>query len=283
MTSDPLVLAGHFGPFILRGRRNRHSTEARFSTMQRQIYVLVAIESGLVEVHGDGRPQAIPGPSAFLLQPDSPLSISGNRGTAWGELVFQLMHAPRHRGAHHRSWIAKGDRQPGAAEVFGVDLPPMVPPQLAQQALATVALAEGSYYKSPLQHARANALLGRWLLDYAWAMQDEDAGCAATDPLRRAENHARSHLDAGCSVADMAQVAGLSRAHFGAIYRAATGRTPRRFLDDLRLERACRELATGTDIVHSAKRCGFRSPTSFTAFFKRQTGMTPSRWQREHR
>lgn len=105
---------------------------------------------------------------------------------------------------------------------------------------------------------------------------------AGADPVSVAERHARERVDAGCTVADMAAAAGLSTVRFGVVYRETTGRTPRQYLDGLKLERACAELRAGTDVLHTAWRCGFRSPTSFAAFFRRQLGMTPTQWRRSY-
>jgi AraC-like DNA-binding protein len=281
MFAAPLCVGGHFGPFILRaaGNPRRHAPEA-ITTRQRDIYVLVAVETGGVDLAGPGAPRRHSGPCAYLLAPGEQLTVHCHPGTRWGQLVFTLTHAARRPGASPGSWVHRGPCQPDPGVVFGVHLPAMVPEALVARAVATVAAARTIYFKSPLHHAQANNLLGRWLLDYALTMAEPASG---QDPVAVAERHARDHVDTGCTVAAMAVAAGLSAVRFGVVYREATGRTPRQYLDGLKLERACTELRAGTDIRHTAWRCGFRSPTSFTAFFQRQLGMTPRAWRQANR
>jgi AraC family transcriptional regulator len=77
-----------------------------------------------------------------------------------------------------------------------------------------------------------------------------------------------------------AAAVGLSKAQFGVVYRQATGRTPRQFLEELRVERACAALRADLGVARCAYRCGFRSPTSFAAFFRKHLGCTPTQWRR---
>jgi AraC-like DNA-binding protein len=201
-------------------------------------------------------------------------------------LVFQVLHAERYQrtehGRPHGPWIDPHPSQPLPQAVFGCDLPPQVPRPLVAGAIAAVHAAVPIYFKGPLLHARANLLLGGWLLDYA-EFQASAGRADPGDPVAIAEAWARDHLDARCTVADMARAAKLSLARFKQVYARERTQTPGAFLDGLKVEAACRELRAGLDIRRCARRCGFRSPTAFSAFFRRQLGLPPSQWRRQHR
>lgn len=98
--------------------------------------------------------------------------------------------------------------------------------------------------------------------------------------LRRVEDYVREHLDRCISLSDFARVAGLSRMHFAAQFRAATGYRPREYLLHQRIERA-KSLLAGTDtpLAEAALAVGFCTQAHFSTVFKRITGESPARWR----
>ena len=98
--------------------------------------------------------------------------------------------------------------------------------------------------------------------------------------LRRVIAHIDTNIDAGISLADLAGVAGLSRMHFAAQFRAATGLRPHEFLLRRRIDHAQRLLAEPrTKLVDVALSVGFQTQAHFTTVFKRFVGQTPHRWR----
>ena len=80
--------------------------------------------------------------------------------------------------------------------------------------------------------------------------------------------------------ADLAKVAGLSRMHFAAQFRAATGYRPREYLLHQRIEHAKSLLSnTETPLAEVALTVGFCTQAHFSTVFKRVTGETPARWR----
>ena len=98
--------------------------------------------------------------------------------------------------------------------------------------------------------------------------------------LRRVEEYINTHLDRRISLADLANVAGLSRMHFAAQFRIATGYRPREYLVNQRIEHA-KQLMSTTELslAEVALTAGFSSQAHFTTIFKRATGETPARWR----
>jgi AraC family transcriptional regulator len=98
--------------------------------------------------------------------------------------------------------------------------------------------------------------------------------------LRRVEEHVRAHFDHRISLSDLAKVAGLSRMHFAAQFRAATGYRPREYLLHQRIEHAKSLLSNGeTPLAEVAFAVGFCTQAHFSTVFKRITGETPARWR----
>ena len=99
--------------------------------------------------------------------------------------------------------------------------------------------------------------------------------------LRRVEGYIAEHLAETVSLADLAGAAGLSRMHFAAQFRAATGRRPHEHLLVRRIERAQAILAScDTPLVEVALSVGFQAQSHFSTVFKRITGASPAVWRR---
>jgi AraC-like DNA-binding protein len=98
--------------------------------------------------------------------------------------------------------------------------------------------------------------------------------------LRRVEEYVNGHFDRCISLSDLAKVAGLSRMHFAAQFRAATGYRPREYLLHQRIEHAKSLLSrTETPLAEVALAVGFCTQAHFSTVFKRMTGETPARWR----
>jgi AraC-like DNA-binding protein len=98
--------------------------------------------------------------------------------------------------------------------------------------------------------------------------------------LRRVEEYVRANFDRSISLADLAKVAGLSRMHFAAQFRSATGYRPREYLLHQRIEQAKSLLSGGEmPLAEVALAVGFCTQAHFSTVFKRITGETPARWR----
>jgi AraC-like DNA-binding protein len=99
--------------------------------------------------------------------------------------------------------------------------------------------------------------------------------------LKRVREFVNAHLDDALSLGDLAAVAGLSRMHFAAQFRAATGYSPHEYLLYQRIESA-KSMLSGTDmsLAEVALSVGFQTQPHFSTVFKRHTGESPARWRR---
>jgi AraC family transcriptional regulator len=101
--------------------------------------------------------------------------------------------------------------------------------------------------------------------------------------LKRVLEYVDANLAEKITLQDMATVAGLSRMHFAAQFRAATGSRPHEHILKRRIERAEELLKqTRESLVEIALTVGFQTQAHFTTVFKRFTGDTPYQWRSEH-
>ncbi|WP_423198606.1 DNA-binding domain-containing protein, AraC-type [Cupriavidus sp. H19C3] len=98
--------------------------------------------------------------------------------------------------------------------------------------------------------------------------------------LRRVVDYIDAHLSEAIGLADIAESAGLTRMHFAAQFRLATGLRPHEYLLRRRIEHAQDLLRDDKgSVLDVALRCGFRSQAHFTTVFRRFVGDTPYRWR----
>ena len=99
--------------------------------------------------------------------------------------------------------------------------------------------------------------------------------------LKRIQAYVADNIGESISLPELASVAGLSRMHFAAQFRAATGYRPHEYLLVCRIERAKTMLLLHkTPIVEVALSVGFQSQAHFSTVFKRLTSHTPLGWRR---
>ena len=100
--------------------------------------------------------------------------------------------------------------------------------------------------------------------------------------LRRVMDYVSHNLHRPIYLAELANVAGLSRMRFASQFRAATGFTPHDYILRQKIGRAQDLLLTSPEsIVYVALSLGFRSQTHFSTVFKKYAGGSPARWRSE--
>jgi AraC family transcriptional regulator len=101
--------------------------------------------------------------------------------------------------------------------------------------------------------------------------------------MRRLEGYVRDNLAEPLSLAAMSGVVGLSKRHFLRAFKEATGVTPHRFVQRMRIEEAKRRLIeTNEAITEVALASGFGSSQRFATSFRSATGVTPSTYRLHH-
>ncbi len=106
-------------------------------------------------------------------------------------------------------------------------------------------------------------------------------GALAADALRRVCAHIDAHLAERLALPGLAELAGVSRAHFARAFKAATGIAPARYVQKRRLLWAQKLLrSSDRSLVDIALETGFSSQSSFTTAFRSVVGESPARYRR---
>ncbi len=106
-------------------------------------------------------------------------------------------------------------------------------------------------------------------------------GALAKWRLDRVIDYIEAHLLRPIGLAELSEVAGLSRMYFAAQFREATGYAPHTYILHRKVLRAQQLLLNPEEsIVNVALSMGFSSQAHFTEAFRRAVGEPPARWRR---
>jgi AraC family transcriptional regulator len=98
--------------------------------------------------------------------------------------------------------------------------------------------------------------------------------------LKRAVDYIEANLTRPVYLAELSNVVGLTRMHFAAQFRAATGCSPHNYILRRKVAHSQRLLLDPQlSIANVAAMIGFSSQAHFTVVFKRIVGKTPVRWR----
>lgn len=113
------------------------------------------------------------------------------------------------------------------------------------------------------------------ILETAQVMASDDAF------MKRVVSFVEAHLsDADISISDMADAAATSRAGLNRKMKTILGITPKDFLREVRIQKACQLLKDKTLPINDvAYTCGFSDSRYFSRTFKAKVGMTPSEYR----
>jgi AraC family transcriptional regulator len=106
----------------------------------------------------------------------------------------------------------------------------------------------------------------------------------APSQLGRVLEYLNAHLPQRVELAQLADLAGLSQAHFSRAFKAATGMAPYRWQLDARIRRAQALLTDSNASLHDvAEATGFADAVHFGRTFRKLTGATPAAWRRDRK
>ena len=99
--------------------------------------------------------------------------------------------------------------------------------------------------------------------------------------INKAISYMQEHYQTNITINDICDLIYLSPYHFKRIFKEHTGRTPHRYLMDIRLEKAKQLLErNGGSIEDIARQCGFINASHFAVAFKRDTKLSPSEYRK---
>lgn len=111
-----------------------------------------------------------------------------------------------------------------------------------------------------------------------------EAGHAQQPDLDIIHNFMREHLDERITLNQLADLTGLSPAHFATRYRALTGVSPIQHFLHLKVEQACQMLdTTDHSFTQISSMLGYDDNYYFSRLFKKVMGQSPTDYRHTHR
>ncbi len=183
----------------------------------------------------------------------------------------------------------EADLSPDAIELLGNEQV-IQDPLLLQIGLALLAeIPEETASLSAIYvEALANVLVARLLKQYCQhpgrtSVTFPPAGQFSATALRPVMEYIQEYLDHSLTLAELADVVGMSPYHFARRFKHSTGLSPHQYILRERLELAKTLLLEEEPIIELATRLGFADQSHFTRSFKQFVGMTPGAFVRQHR
>lgn len=102
--------------------------------------------------------------------------------------------------------------------------------------------------------------------------------------IRKAKEYVHSHYqDEGLSLDDICETLGISNSYFSSVFKKDTGNSFIGYLTEYRMEKAARMLVETTEKSYMiAKSVGYTDANYFSYVFKRQYGVSPSKYRSEY-
>jgi len=97
--------------------------------------------------------------------------------------------------------------------------------------------------------------------------------------IERVLGHIHEHLGQPLTLAELAEIAGLSLWRFATVFREQVGSSPHRYICRLRVERAQALIREGVPPATAASEAGFYDQSHLSRHFKSMCGMTPGQYQ----
>lgn len=101
--------------------------------------------------------------------------------------------------------------------------------------------------------------------------------------LVSAESYMRNHFPEDITIEDVSEHLSIDRRYLYKLFKKYSGTSPKQYLNNIRISRAT-ELLTFSDlsVTQIAEAVGYKDPLQFSAFFKKQTGLSPKKYRETH-
>ncbi len=188
--------------------------------------------------------------------------LDGRRAaTHWGRCAEFRAMFPAVRLEPEPIYVRDGDIWTSAGVTAGIDLAlALVEADLGREPALAIARQLVVFLKRPGGQAQFSAAL---------TLQEKD------ERFDRLHGWIVENLRGDLSLAALAGQAHMSLRSFARHYRQATGRTPARAVEEIRIETARRLLEQGLSVAKVGRRCGFGSQETLRRAFLRRVGASP--------
>jgi transcriptional regulator GlxA family with amidase domain len=191
--------------------------------------------------------------------------------THWQHCRQLTAQYPGIRVDHDSIYVRDGNVYTSAGATAGMDLAvALVEEDLGHHVAMKVAQSLVMFVRRPGGQSQFGCLL--------------DAPQAERQPLRELNGWMAENVSGDLAVGTLAARVHMSTRNFSRIFRRELGKTPARYTEALRVERARRMLEeTGERLEHIARECGLGSGNSMLRSFVRVLGVPPSQYRERFR
>ena len=100
--------------------------------------------------------------------------------------------------------------------------------------------------------------------------------------VRKVKNYINTQYMQPVYVEEIADRMNLDRRYLSRLFKEKTGQTVQEYLILVRLEAAKKQLLRGATVAEAAQLSGYDDVCNFSKMFKKELGISPGRWRREH-
>lgn len=129
---------------------------------------------------------------------------------------------------------------------------------------------------------RAGKIIG--VAGFSRRVEHQRSTASVIKKLAAAVNRLHSAFAEELTSIELAKSVGLSTSQFERLFRKTFNTSPRQYLQQIRIQHACRLLMESEDTIAAiAQQCGYYDHAHFTKAFAAQKGVSPSAFRKEQR
>jgi AraC-like DNA-binding protein len=243
----------------------RHS----FGPGVRDLYKVHFVHRGNGTVRVAGQEYRLAAGDAFLIYPQVVIQYEADEADPWTYSWVGF------RGERVAEWLGRTRLTP-ERPVFSMDVSVM--PTLYEQ-LTDADVREAS------RDMRIASLLYRFMAALIEAAPADSPGTSLRKHpahVHRAMEFVHAHYGEPISVSGIASELGLDRKYLSAIFKAATGSPPQRYLLEYRIRQSCKLLKdSALQVGEVARSVGYEDALLFSKMFRKVTGISPTEYRNE--
>ncbi len=225
--------------------------------------------------------------SIMELEPSSS-SLPAEAGQRMNEVIKQIKMGNRESLSRaieaYMGMIREADLSPGHFRLLVMELATAMY-HLADSASASDLGEPVDKLVTGVMAVESDGQLEEWLVRSCTRLQDlflEGRTSKTRSFVRQAEDYMEeNYSDPGLTLESLCAYLGVSAAYFSTVFKKETGKTFVTYLTDLRMREARRMLEEGDEKTYIiAERCGYEDPNYFSYVFRKQFGLSPSKFRK---
>ncbi len=233
--------------------------------------------------HGGRWRRGIYEPASICLQRQGEVSRYRFDSREYGEASTAMLYLPHGRLSDAAEQLRRAGQRSGV-----LPLDPVVGRDPAIFQMATALLQAMEQGADDLYAETAAAWLAVHIISrhsrYLGLDDNRSAGPISDPRLSRVIEYMSVHFAEPLTLHDLAAVANISKFHFARAFKNRIGRTPHRFLTDIRLDTARRMLVTTDQSIASiGLACGYRDASHLSTAFATRYGVAPTVFRTQRR